>query len=595
MALHHYVELTSMGWISSINWFRSVRETPLSTKLGQVVFGIKPEIVFASFVINLLSLALPIVILQLYDRIIPQQAVQTLIALMVGLLVVCLFDTTLKICRSVVMDRLGADFELTTTLLLMERILHSDLSAFEESRHSEYLDKFKSIERVREIQFGQNILSIFDLPFVVIFFVMIWVFAGYLVLIPMVLFFVFIAFFLFASKSLHDAILKRDGLFEKRHNFLIEVLQGMQTLKPLAMESQMLRRHERMAAETSGTLFRLAYINNLIQSATSSFSQIVIIAFVTVGAVYAVNGDLSIGALAAGSMLSGRILQPATRVLSFWMQWQTAKVSESKIIHLLNLPQEPNEKSERGVRLSGNIELLNVCFHYKGEELGNTLENLSLTIEENKFITITGENGCGKSTLVKLLLGIVDPQRGDVRYDDRSVTELNKQSLRNQIGVVPQRGMIFAGTILDNLTGFRKGEAVTQALDYAHLLGLNEDLTYMPNGLETEVDSSAANNMPEGLRQRIVMVRALIGNPKILILDDANTGYDKENFSRLFEYLKTVKGKKTIILITQHPALMSLSDHCYKMKDGNVKKMFSRVEVAGTRSDTQEGGPNESK
>ncbi|MGC1507188.1 peptidase domain-containing ABC transporter [Ketobacter sp.] len=584
-----------MGWISSINWFRSVRETPLSTKLGQVVFGIKPEIVFASFVINLLSLALPIVILQLYDRIIPQQAVQTLIALMVGLLVVCLFDTTLKICRSVVMDRLGADFELTTTLLLMERILHSDLSAFEESRHSEYLDKFKSIERVREIQFGQNILSIFDLPFVVIFFVMIWVFAGYLVLIPMVLFFVFIAFFLFASKSLHDAILKRDGLFEKRHNFLIEVLQGMQTLKPLAMESQMLRRHERMAAETSGTLFRLAYINNLIQSATSSFSQIVIIAFVTVGAVYAVNGDLSIGALAAGSMLSGRILQPATRVLSFWMQWQTAKVSESKIIHLLNLPQEPNEKSERGVRLSGNIELLNVCFHYKGEELGNTLENLSLTIEENKFITITGENGCGKSTLVKLLLGIVDPQRGDVRYDDRSVTELNKQSLRNQIGVVPQRGMIFAGTILDNLTGFRKGEAVTQALDYAHLLGLNEDLTYMPNGLETEVDSSAANNMPEGLRQRIVMVRALIGNPKILILDDANTGYDKENFSRLFEYLKTVKGKKTIILITQHPALMSLSDHCYKMKDGNVKKMFSRVEVAGTRSDTQEGGPNESK
>ncbi|MGB3620369.1 MAG: ABC transporter transmembrane domain-containing protein [Ketobacter sp.] len=584
-----------MGWISSINWFRSVRETPLSTKLGQVVFGIKPEIVFASFVINLLSLALPIVILQLYDRIIPQQAVQTLIALMVGLLVVCLFDTTLKICRSVVMDRLGADFELTTTLLLMERILHSDLSAFEESRHSEYLDKFKSIERVREIQFGQNILSIFDLPFVVIFFVMIWVFAGYLVLIPMVLFFVFIAFFLFASKSLHDAILKRDGLFEKRHNFLIEVLQGMQTLKPLAMESQMLRRHERMAAETSGTLFRLAYINNLIQSATSSFSQIVIIAFVTVGAVYAVNGDLSIGALAAGSMLSGRILQPATRVLSFWMQWQTAKVSESKIIHLLNLPQEPNEKSERGVRLSGNIELLNVCFHYKGEELGNTLENLSLTIEENKFITITGENGCGKSTLVKLLLGIVDPQRGDVRYDDRSVTELNKQSLRNQIGVVPQRGMIFAGTILDNLTGFRKGEAVTQALDYAHLLGLNEDLTYMPNGLETEVDSSAANNMPEGLRQRIVMVRALIGNPKILILDDANTGYDKENFSRLFEYLKTVKGRKTIILITQHPALMSLSDHCYKMKDGNVKKMFSRVEVAGTRSDTQEGGPNESK
>ncbi|MVF13197.1 ATP-binding cassette domain-containing protein [Ketobacter sp. MCCC 1A13808] len=595
MALHHYVELTSMGWISSINWFRSVRETPLSTKLGQVVFGIKPEIVFASFVINLLSLALPIVILQLYDRIIPQQAVQTLIALMVGLLVVCLFDTTLKICRSVVMDRLGADFELTTTLLLMERILHSDLSAFEESRHSEYLDKFKSIERVREIQFGQNILSIFDLPFVVIFFVMIWVFAGYLVLIPMVLFFVFIAFFLFASKSLHDAILKRDGLFEKRHNFLIEVLQGMQTLKPLAMESQMLRRHERMAAETSGTLFRLAYINNLIQSATSSFSQIVIIAFVTVGAVYAVNGDLSIGALAAGSMLSGRILQPATRVLSFWMQWQTAKVSESKIIHLLNLPQEPNEKSERGVRLSGNIELLNVCFHYKGEELGNTLENLSLTIEENKFITITGENGCGKSTLVKLLLGIVDPQRGDVRYDDRSVTELNKQSLRNQIGVVPQRGMIFAGTILDNLTGFRKGEAVTQALDYAHLLGLNEDLTYMPNGLETEVDSSAANNMPEGLRQRIVMVRALIGNPKILILDDANTGYDKENFSRLFEYLKTVKGRKTIILITQHPALMSLSDHCYKMKDGNVKKMFSRVEVAGSRSDTQEGGPNESK
>lgn len=556
---------------------------------------LRTDIVLSSITINFLGLALPLVVLQLYDRVIPNGALQTLVALVVALVLALFLETLLVLCRALLMNNIGSDFEQKISLEVFKTVLKSDFSIFESKRHSDYLEKIKSIEQVRDIRFGKNLLSIFDLPFVIVFFFMIWIFADKLVLIPLLLFVTFIIFSFYIAHVLHKALIERDVLFERRHNFLLEVLQGMQTLKPLAMESQMLRRYERLESSSASVIHDLAYANNLIHSATSTFSQATMALFVMVGAIPAAQGDISIGALAAGTMLAGRVLQPASRVLSFWMQWQASKIAEDKLQELLSLPQEA-VNNQSSLRLSnGMISIDNISFTY-ADTKSPTISNCSLTINAKKMVAISGASGSGKSTLLKLLVGLDKVQAGNILYDGTPLSNFNMKHLRQSIGYIPQQGALFNGNILENLTAFKSGSAIDEAIEYAKVFGLDNSITQMVNGLETEVSSSLADNMPVGLRQRIVMVRAILGDTKVILFDDANTGFDQNNTKKLVDFFLSIKGKKTVVIVTNQRSLINLCDESYVMKKGRLVNMSSHVTRANTvfdRGESAEYSPSQ--
>lgn len=293
--------------------------------LRRLTVSARPEIISASISLNFMALATPIVVLQLYDRIIPNNSSATLFTLISALVIVLFFEFILTTCRTSLMNKLGARFERDLHASMMNKIINSDFTKFCENRSSYYIDKIRSISQVKESYYGAHILAFFDLPFIAIFFLMIWFFSGSLVVVPLVLFFLFISFSIIMALRLRRFMIEKDKLSEQRHNFLIETLQGMQTIKPMAMEPLMLRRYERLQISLSSVIYEVTRINNWVQSASMSFSQIIMVSFVVMGAIMVVDGNLSVGALAAGTMLSGRLLQPASRLMVFWTQ---TKISE---------------------------------------------------------------------------------------------------------------------------------------------------------------------------------------------------------------------------------------------------------------------------
>jgi ATP-binding cassette subfamily C protein LapB len=525
--------------------------------------------VTASVCINLLALSLPIVVLQVYDRILPNEATDTLGFLIAAMVAVAVLDCFLRIARSMLLAWAGAKFEHARSIEILNHLLHTDLVAFESNSKGSYLDKIQGLDQIREFYHGQSILMLIDLPFVFVFLALIWLFAGVLVLIPIGVIIIFMLVSMVTGYFLRRALEHRSLSDERRQNFIIEVLQGFHTVKSMAMERQMIRRYERLLGQAADSVYVLARVNSIVQALGVSFSQAVMVTFLAIGSLFAVSGELSIGALAAGTMLAGRVLQPALKSLGLWTHLQTVRLSREKLNELLALPSEAVEDRSDEAELSGEIELKEVTFEYEGAEKP-LLDHVSLHIPAGDSVAITGGNGVGKSTLLNLIMGFVHPSEGEILIDGQPLRSLDRSSMRAQIGLVPQKGLLFGGTILENMTLFREGQAVEQAMAIAKKLGLDHTITRLPEGLDTPVGSGVVDTLSEGFRQRIIMVRALVGKQKIILFDDANAGFDSRNDDRLVALLNEYKLTHTLVIISHRPSLLRLCDRTFKLADGRL-------------------------
>jgi len=531
----------------------------------------KPSVLLSSLAINILALALPTVILQVYDRIIPNQATGTFIFLILGMLGVVVLDTALRIFRSIILSWNGAKFDHRESLKAMNHILNADNQAFESKPAGYYLDKIQSLEQIQEFYSGQSVLLIMDLPFVVIFMALIWVIAGPLILIPVCLLLVFFVVAAVTGRKLRNALETRSIMEDRRQNYIIETLKGIHTIKSMAMEALMLRRYERLQQQSAESVFDLSRINSIVQGIGATFSQLAVVAFVGIGSIYVINGDLTVGALAAGTMLSSRVLQPGLKAMGFWSQFQTLRLAKEKAAELYSLEKESGGPIRQEEGLSGKIELRNVSFKYPSQESG-LIKELSLVAYPGEAIGITGNNGIGKSTLIGLLAGFNQPDVGEIYLDDHDIREYDIEYLRAQIGIMPQKGILFEGTILENMTLYREGDALEQALELSKILGLEEIVARLPDGLDTQVGGAAVDTLSEGVRQKIIMVRSLVGHPKIILFDDANANFDIKNDGRLLNVIKQMRGDRTMIIVTHRPSFLRICDRQYHLIDGHLQE-----------------------
>ncbi len=530
---------------------------------------LKPGVLAASVGINLLALAMPMLIYQVYNRVIPMQATDTFIMLVVGMLGVIALDTLLKIMRTVALSWDGARFDHRESLKAMNHMLEADTVSFESHPAGYYLDKLQALEQVQEFYSSQSVLVAIDMPFIVLFLLLIGLIAGPLVYIPLGLLVVFLVVSLFSGRKLRKALEHRYKMEDHRQNFLIESLHGIHTIKSLAMEALMLRRYERLQHSSAESVFALSRINSIVQGLGATFAQLSVVSFVGFGSYYVVFGDLSIGALAAGTMLSSRVLQPGLSAMGLWTQIQSINLAKEKVQELFNIAQENNATYRQPQGLDGKIELDSVSFSYPGLDR-KLLDEVSLVILPGESIAISGKNGIGKSTLIGLLAVFINPSSGRYLLDGRPVADYDIEFLRSQIGIVPQRGVLFEGTILENMTLYREGEAKAQAIELAHLLGLDEVISRLPNGLDTMVGGSVVDTLSEGVRQKIVMVRSLVGHPKVILFDDANANFDIRNDNRLLKLIKRLKGNRTLIMATHRPTFQRLCDRFYILDDGKL-------------------------
>ncbi len=540
----------------------------------------KPSVLVASLMINILALGLPIVILQVYDRIIPNQAMESFSLLMAGLIIIIIIDSLLKIFRSMLLSWEGARFDHRESMNAMNHILDAESTAYSSKPTSFYLDKMHALEKIQEFYSSQSILLAMDLPFVFIFLTLIWIIAGPLILIPLVLLGIFFAVSSKVGNHLHAALKQRSTMEERRQNFIVETLTGIHTIKSMAMESLMLRRYERLQKQSAESVCELAKINSTVQGIGATISQLAVVCFASIGSIYVIDGVLTIGALAAGTMLSSRVLQPGLNAMNIWTQFQSVRLAHDKVAELYSIAEEKSGsfKSEEGI--DGKIELKNVTFKYPTQK-ENLLEDISLIINAGDSISITGNNGVGKSTLISLLSGFLHPDTGEVKLDGRDIFDYEFEFLRAQIGIVPQRGLLFEGTILENMTLYREGHAIDQAIELSKILGLDEIITRLPSGLDTQVGGAAVDTLSEGVRQKIIMVRSLVGHPKIMLFDDANANFDIKNDVRLYSVIEQFKQEKTLVIVSHRPSFLRLCNRHFKLQD---KKLIETTNNSFTQN-----------
>jgi len=529
------------------------------------------DVLVASLALNILSLGLPIVILQVYDRIIPRAAIDTFILLILGLVIVLVLDGALRMLRYYVTGWWAARFEHSASCRAMQRLLTTDVAHFQTEAPGVQLDRLSAIDKLRDFYGSQAVISLVDLPFVVVFLILIGLIGGPIVVVPLIVLALSVVASLFVGRWLHSALKRRQQNDDRRYSFIIEVLTGIHSVKGLALEALMSRRHERLQEGSAESNYATAYRAVVAQGLGVFSSQITIVAVVGLGGMLVIQGDLSIGMLAACSLLAGRSVQPMLRALGVWTQFQNIKIAEAQANEILRLPCQVKAHAPNMPPLDGDIELSDVQFSYPAAAEA-LFENVNLTVRAGETVAISGNNGSGKSTLLWLIMGMLEPASGRIRLDGHNPAEFEPTSVRSQIAYLPQNSVLFRGTFLENLTMFRGDEYLDPAMEFAAKLGLDEVLARMPHGLETRVGNTTSETLPRGVRQLIGIVRALVTQPKIVLFDEANAALDVRTDERVKSLLEELHATRTMVLITHRPSLIKMADRVYDLDSGALEQ-----------------------
>lgn len=546
------------------------RESALgSLRLSSWIPWGQANIVVGTVVINVLALVLPLVILQTYDRILPNQSKNSLVLLFGGLAVALLLDAVLRISRANLVASTGARVVHFLWCEAVRRLLNARIGDVERNEPGVHFERLSGLDTLKDHNTGQVLIAIVDLPFALIFFALIVHISWPLALVLLAIFAIFAGIGLVLGKRLKAVAEERSAGEDRRHSFVVEVLSGIHTVKSQGMEALMNRRYERLLGRNVQTMHAGLRLGARAQEVGALSSQLVIVAIAMAGAIMVMEGTLTVGGLVACTLLGGRCLQPLLKGLGFWTQLQNLRVTAERTAEAFALLPDAPAETKAMPRLRGSIAAENLSFVHERAPV-ELFRSLDLSVRAGETIAITGEDGAGKSTLLSLLGGILAPTGGRILYDGQAAADFDESAIRRQVAYVSQHTVLFRGTILENLTGFSDGPAIDAALKIAGALGIDQKLALLPEGFETRVGDDAADTLPAGIRQQIGIVRALATKPAIILFDEANANLDASDDARLRDYLISLHGRTTLILASHRPSLIQIADRRFRLAGGSL-------------------------
>ncbi|WP_114638756.1 peptidase domain-containing ABC transporter [Polynucleobacter necessarius] len=539
----------------------------------------KATIIASSIVINLLALAFPLLMLQLYDRILPHQSLDTLglIAVAVGLAVA--IESVMRAVRSHATAWISARFEHKAMLAVTERALAEPLHDFERKGTGTVMDDYKSVSSLKYHYSGQTFQQLMDLPFTLLYVLIVFILSPWVGLLLTAGYAVFI--FITWKNGRDDPILIKDQKQGdlRRANFLNETLSNVHTLKSMTMESLMLRRYERLQESCARLMSRVTYALDMSAGVGNIFSPMMNMLIVALGAWLVIGHQLTNGELAACILLGMRALAPLQRLGGMWAKYQQDEILRDNLAVTLlqnGLPQKSEEEdgalalTERLLQ-SAKLQLENVHYRFSGGKT-ELFNGLSLTVEPGEFLAIKGESGSGRSTLLQLMAGVLNPNEGHVLINGEDLKSIPLEKLSEHVAYLPQKAMMFEGSLLDNVSVFEPTR-VNRALQTAKMLGLGDFVAKMPRGWDSPVGDTAADAMPPGYRQRIAIVRALSNQPNIILFDDATSVMDSDGDATFLKFMEAVRGKVTVVLVSQRPSFLRLADRTLFLQDGHLHEV----------------------
>ena len=562
-------------------------QRPLIHKNAGSSLIFNPTLIACSILLNLLAIALPIYTLQVYDRVLPNAASDTLLLLSILLLTILLGEGAMRAVRSALASWAGARFEHQAGVAGIARLLGAEVRAATTETTGAHLERLGAIDRLREFYANQGAIIVIDLPFALLFTAIIWFVGGPLAWLTLVVFAIFAIAAAMIGRVLHDAVDARTDSDKRRTSFMIEVLSGITTVKAMTMERLMMRRYERLMDSASAAAFRVTYLSALSQALGSFFSNLAIVAVLVYGSLLVLDGQMTVGQLACCSLLAGRVMQPLLRAMGIWSNFQAIRLAERQLGQLHALPQEPGAL-QRHPRIvtDGRIDFRDVSVD---DGVGQPLlDHASIAIAAGETVAIVGADSSDRSAVLAVIAGLQRPTGGQVLYDGTALKATDPRPGPDEIGLLPRQATVFQGSMIDNLTMFRRGTVVDTALQLAERLGLDGYIATLANGYETTVSGGQTETLPGGVRQRIAIIRALVEQPRIILFDESNNGFDRNSNERLIGMLAELKGRATIVLVSYQPSVLRLADRLFELRDG---KLVERPALSPVPPDVVNGQP----
>lgn len=517
------------------------------------------SLLLSTLAINILSLSLPLMTLQVYDRVLPNPGSGTLTVLVAGVILAVTLEAALRLTRAYVLGWSGAAFEHRLSCNLMTHILHADLSKMEQTGMGEYLHRVAAIGKLKDFYNGYSLIVISELIFVPLFLLLILYISGPLAIVPVAILMLFTVVSLAQGHKVRKILKDREESDDKRYNFLIEALEGIHTIKAFALENIFSRRYEFFEEESSLANYHLSKSISSIFNVGTIFAHIMVISVIVAGAVYVLNDYMTTGALIATILLSGRIMQPVQRALVLWAKYQDYALSRNKIEQISYLPSDiPLVYSHKNHKRDGRLCLREVSFD-KGTEQLPIFKNIHLDVAPGESILLDSRDGTSRTALLDLIAGIYPVTAGEIMVDDKNIRHYSPEERIRRVGYIQKEGIIFRGTIRDNITCFGQIDEA-QARDMAALIRVDTAITKLPLGFDTPLSGSQEDALPPGLKQRIAMVRSLALKPRLILFNNADKSLDREGYNIVYSLLSRIKKQATLLIVSDDENIRSLTD-----------------------------------
>lgn len=536
------------------------------------------DILGAAALVNVFALAMPIFTMNVYDRVVPNNAVETLWMLASGLLLVFGVDYAIRLLRGHFVDLASSRIDLKLSALIMERVLGMRLANRPASVGS-FAANLRSFETVRDFIASATVTAVIDLPFTLLFLMVILWISWPLVAFPIlgiigVLIYSYVI--QYKMRELSETTFRASAM---RNATLIESLTALETIKANGAEGLMQAKWEKTAAFLARTSARLRLLSSSAMNGAATLTQLVNLLIVIAG-VYLINERwLTMGGLIACTMLAGRAMAPLGQVVGLLMQFENAKTALAGLETTMTTPGERAEESSFVHRpeIRGEIEFRNVSFTYPGHTQ-EVLRNVSFRIKPGERVVVLGRVGSGKTTLHKLMLGLYQPTEGAVFLDGVDLRQLDPADLRRNVGYVEQDTLLFYGSLRENIAlraPYADDLAIVTA---AEVGGLTEFVNRHPQGYDMVIGERGAS-LSGGQRQGVAIARAVLLDPPVLLLDEPTSSMDFTSESNFKERLGSFMQHKTMVIVTHRLSLIDLAERMIVIDDGRVVTDGPRQQV----------------
>jgi len=527
------------------------------------------QVALAALVVNIFALTGSLFTMNVYDRVVPNNAIETLWVLSIGAAVVYVFDLILRSVRNYFLENAGNRADVLLASRIFEHVLGVRMAGRPASAGA-FANHLREFETLRDFFTSSTLAAIIDLPFALLFMLVVWQIGGPLAWIPAIAFPIVALIGFLIQIPLNRAVRRSFADATQKHGILVETLGGLETIKSLGAEGRMLGRWEHIVGRTARSATQSRTLSALAINFSLFAQNAVSVAMVIAGVYMIGEGHITLGALIACTMLAGRAMLPLSQIAALATRLEQSLAALGALNKVMALPVErpPNAHFVHRADMRGEIEFRNVEFSYPGQKLG-ALNGLSLFIRAGERVGIIGRIGSGKSTIARLMLGLYEPQAGSILVDGTDLRQIDPASLRRRTGCLLQDVYLFYGTVRENILAGAPHADDAALLSASYISGVDEFCNRHPMGFDLPV-GERGELLSGGQRQAVALARALVGNPSILILDEPTSAMDNSSETLFKMRLTDALPDKTLVLITHRSSLLSLVDRLIVVDSGKV-------------------------